>query len=283
MAVKLPKSFISSDGVKMVLIPKGSFLMGSEYQDIPSSHPVHKVHLNTYYMDEHLVTNAQFTRFLNDIEMDENDKSSRRSWVVLRSDLDVPKQDMLWPTEIGFERGKYFAYGGFESYPVMTVSWEAADRYCKWADKRLPTEAQWEKAARGGLKQEKYPWGSSLPTTGVVFDKGWLDNLDPPPLEPAKSGMPNKFGLYHMAGMLWEWCSDWFHPGYYQDSPKKDPPGPENGVLKSMRGGAWFNPANHLRIALRNRLVPMAMDETTGFRCVSDGPSTGEDIEKADE
>ena len=264
--------FKASDGVKMKLVPAGSFIMGSTDPDIAEVSKPNKVYLDSYYMDEHPVTNAQFTAFLNDSTDKEGKVKDRKYWVVIRDDLQIKERELWWPTEIGHEKGRFIAYEGFEEYPVITVSWLGADKYCQWAGKRLPTEAEWEKGARGGIKKARFPWGDALPTQGVVFNHNWDSNEDPPPMFPATYGMPNGFGLFNIAGMAWEWCSDWFAPDYYENSPARNPRGPESGEFKILRGGSWFNASNVLRVGLRNFIAPDALDETTGFRCVMDVP-----------
>ncbi len=264
--------FMAKDGVKMRLIPAGSFIMGTKDPDIAEGSKPHKVHLDAYYMDEHPVTNAQFTMFLNESREEGGKVKDINFWVVIRDDLQDKEREQWWPTEIGYENDRYFSYEGFERYPVISVSWLGADKYCNWADKRLPTEAEWEKGARGGIKQARFPWGNALPTQGVVFNRNWDNNENPPPLTPVTYGTPNGYGLFNIGGMVWEWCSDWFSPDYYNNSPAKNPQGPESGEHKILRGGSWFNAANVLRVGIRNFITPDALDETTGFRCVKDIP-----------
>jgi len=266
------KTIRGKDGAMMALIPGGAFDMGTDDETIKEISPLHRVYVSDFYMDIHPVTNMQFARFLNDRKPSEGPEGERGTWVVLRSDLDIEGREQWWPTEIAFEYGKYVAYKGYSDHPVMTVSWTAADNYCKWAGKRLPTEAEWEKAARGGLKGKTFPWGDEIPTNEIVHGRLWLSNTTPAPLMSAKSGRPNGYGLYNMAGSVWEWCFDWFSPDYYDRSVRKNPRGPESGRFKSLRGGAWFNNAPGLRVALRNHLDYTALDETTGFRCASDVP-----------
>lgn len=273
----VPPTIKTKDGVKVKLIPAGTFMMGSAEPDIAPISTPHKIFVNAFYMDEHLVTNFQFARFLNEAAGKDGLVKDRKKWIVIREDMQDQERELWWPTEIGHERGKYFAYEGFENYPVITVSWLAADKYCKWAGKRLPTEAEWEKAARGKKKEARFVWGNSLPTEGVVFNRQWRTNEEPPPLSNVIYGMPNGYGLFNMAGMIWEWCADWFAHDYYESSPSKNPQGPESGEFKVLRGGSWFNAANVLRVGLRNFIAPDALDETTGFRCAMDIPAGGTD------
>jgi formylglycine-generating enzyme required for sulfatase activity len=268
----LRKYIRGKDNAMMALIPGGTYDMGSTEEDLVETAPIHRVYISNFYMDIHPVTNWQFARFLNDTNPPEGPDGARDWLVVLRSDLNDPERKNWWPTEISYEHGRYIAYKGYKDNPVLSVSWTAADEYCKWAGKRLPTEAEWEKAARGGLKGMKFVWGDEIPTSEIIHSKSWKSNKKAAPLGPAKSGKPNGYGLYNMAGGIWEWCFDWYEPNYYHNSMRKDPQGPESGRFKSLRGGSWFNNPPGLRVALRNFLDFMAMDETTGFRCASNVP-----------
>jgi len=258
----------SKDGAEMVFVPGGEFIMGTDSKDMVDA-PSHKIYVSSFYMDKYEVTNRQFARFLNDMKMPETKNGQRWAWVVLRSDLQTDERKDWWPTEIVYDQrtGKYVPFPGYEEYPVISVSWYGADAYCRWAGKRLPTEAEWEFAARGGLERKEYPWGNEIPTGGVVFERKWTSNSDPPPTEPVGNWYPNGYGLYDMAGNVWEWVSDWYDPNYYKKSPKKDPKGPDVGVEKVLRGGSWFNSAYYLRVAFRNHSVPENTDDAIGFRC----------------
>jgi len=272
LAEDLKKHIKGKDDAMMALIPAGTYDMGSDDEDLIETAPTHRVYINDFYMDVHPVTNEQFAEFLNKTKPPEGPDGARDWLVVLRTDLNDPERKHWWPTEIAYEKGKYVAYKGYRDHPVISVSWNAAYEYCEWAEKRLPTEAEWEKAARGGLKGKKFVWGNEIPTSEIIHGKVWDNNRHAAPLGPAKSGRPNGYGLYNMAGSVWEWCFDWYHADYYVNSMRKDPQGPESGRFKVVRGGSWFNNAPGLRVALRNFLDFMALDETTGFRCVSDVP-----------
>jgi len=255
----------------MALIPAGEFLMGGPEKSLvfdlpPEERPRHRVYTDAFLMDRHEVTNAEFAAFLNSSRPE---PAKRRTWVVIRSDLETVDPE-LWPTEIEEKDGKFAAVRGFEDYPVVSVSWYGADAYCRWAGKRLPTEAEWEKAARGGLEKMEYPWGNSLPTQGVVFRRIWTDNAYPAPAERVGSYLPNGYGLFDMAGNVWEWCADWYDPGYYGKSPYRNPGGPREGEVKVVRGGGWSNDAFKLRVAFRGFSHPARLDPTTGFRCARD-------------
>ncbi len=265
-----PKAYTGKDGAEMRYIPEGPFMMGSDDADLKVIAPAHKVSTGAFYADRYEVTNKLYSAFLNDVKPGEGPDGKRLKWVVLRSDLDDPQRAGWWPTEIIIEDGKYRAFEGFENMPVMTVSWEGAKAYCEWAGKRLPTEAEWEKAARGGLDGKAYPWGNEIPTGGVIFGRTWRDNQRPAPTERVGNYHDNGYGLYDTAGNVWEWCSDWYDKGYYSGSPADNPKGPASGTAKVLRGGSWFNSPYTLRVAIRNFSIPTALNDAVGFRCVQD-------------
>jgi formylglycine-generating enzyme required for sulfatase activity len=267
-----PASITGKDGAEMVLVPAGEFVMGSNDVDIKEVAPRHKVHVNGFYMDKYEVTIELFVKFLNaviDPEIEE-DRAKRYSWVVIRNDIEFPERGEWWPTEIIFEDGKHKAFEGLKTLPVVAVGWDAAQSYCLWVQERLPTEAEWERAARGGLEGKDYPWGDEIPIGGVIFGRKWIDNHLPPPMGRVGNYLPNRYGLFDMAGNVWEWCYDWYDPKYYRASPRKNPLGPESGTEKVLRGGSWFNGSLSLRVAHRNFAAPSRLHDAVGFRCVKD-------------
>ena len=150
---------------------------------------------------------------------------------------------------------------GKEDHPIVNVSWNDATAYCEWAGGRLPTEAEWEWAARGGKSGLVYPWGNEISQQNAKYDSE--DGTVPVGSYPA-----NGFGLYDMAGNVWEWCSDWYDENYYSQSPDRDPQGPSSGERRVLRGGAWnYNPRD-LRASDRDRSLPDDRFNVTGFRCV---------------
>jgi formylglycine-generating enzyme required for sulfatase activity len=261
-----------SDKQEMVLIPEGEFTMGSpETARYPAEEqPAHRVFTPAFYMQIHEVTNTAFASFLNAVLRKQATDKERERWIVIRDDLKTEKGKDFWPADITFEDGIFRPVAGFEQYPVISVSWYGAEAYCKWAGGRLPTEAEWEKAGRGGLQGSDYPWGNMLPNDGIIFNRTWVHNHYPAPVETVRSYYPNGYGLYGMAGNAAEWCSDWYEPSYYRHSPHKSPKGPDTGNSKVTRGGSWASNAHGVRVGFRNFGNPAGMPSGVGFRCVKD-------------
>ncbi|RLB07116.1 MAG: formylglycine-generating enzyme family protein [Deltaproteobacteria bacterium] len=223
----LPSHLTSKDGMHMVLIPAGEFMMGSENGE-QDERPVHKVWVDAFYIDEHEVTVGQYRKFLQ-----ETGYPPPRFW---NPELDKDNE------------------------PVVGISWYDACAYAKWAGKRLPTEAEWEKAARGGKQLKPFPYGDEISTE--------LANYESRGISPVKSYPPNGYGLYDIVGNVWEWCYDWYDEHYYKYSPFRNPMGPVNGRMKVVRGGAWYSNRDHLRVSNRRAVDPHAKSYHIGFRCV---------------
>lgn len=267
-----PPPKASGDLAGMVLIPAGTFLMGSpNTSSYPQDEtPQHEVELDGFFIDRYEVTNQAFAEFLNARGASAAFAKERPGWVVIRNDLALEEKRQWWPTEIEWADGSYRAVAGFELFPVLSVSWYAADAYCRWIGKSLPTEAEWEKAARGGLEKKDYPWGSEVPTGGVIFKRAWRSNAYPAPAEQVGNYHPNAYGLYDMAGNVSEWCSDWYDPNSYRVSPRRNPKGPASGLQKVIRGGSWAGTSSLLRVADRTAALPSDLNSGVGFRCVKD-------------
>jgi formylglycine-generating enzyme required for sulfatase activity len=237
---------ISKDGALMVLIPKGEFFMGNLDEDDfhYDEHPLHKVHLDSFWIDCYEVTNRFYKRFV--------DETGYRS----------PYLDAEWAETYNWKDGSYPS--GKADYPVVLVSWEDAAAYAEWADKRLPTEAEWEKAARGGLVKKHYPWGDKIDEIHANYFTSIISKNE---MKPVGNLLPNSYGIYDIAGNVWEWCADWYGKTYYRTSPYKNPQGPEKGIYRVFRGGSWIKKKEFLRCSERARNVPTHRSYTIGFRC----------------
>jgi iron(II)-dependent oxidoreductase len=252
---------------EMILIPAGWFMMGSDKKVDRNAYqaesPQRKVYLDAYEIDKFEVTTVQFLKF------------------VLAKDL---------PPLIDWQ----YDGGNFQetmaSHPVMHVSWAEANAYCKWAGKRLPTEAEWEKAARGE-DGRIFPWGnqpagpsrSNFGRTGLsgpVRDRPERLLLYPPIISVDKyDNSASPYGAFQMAGNVAEWVADWYDPKYYATAPDRDPKGPEKGTQRGFRGGGWIDSTPSVRAAQRNGTDPHTKMNWIGFRCARDVKDKGDATE----
>ncbi|MBX7221838.1 MAG: SUMF1/EgtB/PvdO family nonheme iron enzyme [Blastocatellia bacterium] len=214
----------------MAYVPAGYFQMGSS-AGLPNERPPHLVFLDAFFIDKTEVTNAQFRRFC--------EKTGRAFPAGPRTDLD------------------YFHKK--PDFPVINVSWEDAVAYAAWVGKRLPTEAEWEKAARGGLEGKLFPWGDDITPFHANFG---LQH----PVRVA-SYFPNAYGVYDMTGNVWEWCRDWYDADYYRVAPPANPTGPAEGKERVLRGGSAEGGKASLRVSFRHWMLPTARSSDIGFRC----------------
>ncbi|MFC1712516.1 formylglycine-generating enzyme family protein [Candidatus Poribacteria bacterium] len=225
---------IGKDGAEMMLIPAGEFQMGGS-DGAANEKPVHVLYTDAFYMDKYGVTNAQYKKFMD---------------------------------ATGHKAPKYWSDPRYNApnHPVVGVDWHDAMAYAEWAGKRLPTEAEWEKAARGGLPGRKYPWGDKLTHNDANCDgTGGKDRWKH--TAPVGSFAPNGYGLYDMAGNAYMWCADWYDQDYYANSPSRNPTGPDSGTFRVLRGGSWRCQDNCLRCAKRYGYYPSETYQFIGFRC----------------
>ena len=229
------------DTTRMVLIPAGSFEMGDHFDEGNNiERPVHRVELDAFYMDVNEVTVGQFKQFVNQSGYDYD----------------------LWNEVAKYSPG--------DDYPMVYVNWNDATAYAKWAGKRLPTEVEWEYAARGGLIGKRYPWGDDINVARDYVNYGGTGGKDKwERCSPVGSFAANGYGLYDMAGNVWEWCSDWYGSDYYSKSPLRNPQGPGLGGRRVLRGGSWRIFIVTLRVAYRGLYNPALTSLNFGFRCVS--------------
>ena len=247
----------SVDG--MVLIPAGDFQMGSNGGN-GDERPVHTVYVDAFYMDIYEVTNTEYAAFLN---AKGKHAEAGRTWFDIAD----------FYARIDLVGGAYRVEAGYADHPVVEVSWYGAMAYSKWAGKRLPTEAEWEKAARGGLVGKRYPWGDTIDATQANYGQNVGDAT------PVGSYPPNAYGLYDMVGNVWEWCLDEYQSDFYSNSPRQNPVAggqPINILLDNytgintfrvLRGGSWVSGARYVRVAYRDGVNPSNTGYGLGFRC----------------
>ena len=231
------------DPVPMVTIPAGEFLMGSpDGQGRVDERPQRAVYLDAFGIDQVEVTNERYMAF------------------VKATGHRTP------PNPYG--TGPLVSLTGIEHLPVVQTTWYDAKAYCTWAKKRLPTEAEWEKAARG-TDGRMYPWGNDPPTARHAnFDREWEDEQTLHPVGSVPGG-DSPYGVKDMAGNVREWVSDWYDAEYYQHAPDRNPQGPDkNGVVRSIRGGSWHSPPSDITTTARGRGGFALQTHGTGFRCL---------------
>lgn len=293
----------------MVWIPAGRFTMGSPNGMFPDAQPLHKVALSGFFLDKYLVTNRQFARFVaatGYVTVAERkpdptlfpgvptDKLAPGAVVFTPPPRPVPLDDasQWWRYVPGADwrhpEGPGSTLAGRDNHPVVQVCWADAAAYAKWAGRRLPTEAEWEYAARGGLSQKPYVWGSVFAPGGRQMANTFQGHF--PDHNTAEDGYagtspvgkfpPNGYGLSDMAGNVWEWCADWYRPDYYTYSPRVNPSGPPSGFdpdepnipKRVQRGGSFLCTDQYC-----SRYMPGSRGKgdvwtgtnNTGFRCAA--------------
>jgi len=228
----------SADGMTQVFVPAGDFQMGTNERNAQKNRPVHAVTLSAFWVDQTEVTNAMYAQCI---------------------------EAGACPHP-GGAANPFFGKSKYANHPVVYVTWNAADRYCRWAKRRLPTEAEWEKAARGA-DGRAYPWGNDPPDESRAnFD---LNLGAPLPADRYPLGA-SPYGALNMAGNVREWVADWFHQYYYLVAPPENPQGPPGGEHKSLRGGSYLDGANEIRAFSRFDHEPLSGGINRGFRCASD-------------
>jgi len=244
------------DGMVLVYVPAGDFLMGASSADpdaLEDESPAHNVYLDAYWVDSTEVTNAMYGR------------------CVAEGDCAAPAE------EASFSRSSYYSDSSCAGYPVIQVTWQQADDYCAWTGRRLPTEAEWEKAARG-TDGRLFPWGNQVPTDAIANLCGSECRIEPrdsaiddgfPDTAPVGSfpGDSSPYGAFDMAGNVAEWVADRGQVDYYSASPSDNPAGPTTGDTRVFRGGVFATLSGGARLSFRSYLLPSASSEFIGFRC----------------
>ena len=274
------KEIIAQDGAPMALIPAGEFQMGDHfYEGGDDELPVHTVYLDAFLIDKYEVTNAQYAEFLNAYGKN-TDAAGHTLLDVSDSHCLIEKVgDIYKPKAV--RRSRPLLFAGYEDHPVIEVSWYGAAAYAQFYGKRLPTEAEWEKSARGGLVGNRYPWGDEISYDNANYSgTGGPDKWDR--TSPVGSFPPNGYGLYDVAGNVWEWCSDEYDLGYYSRSPENNPKGSGTVVTftndyftnvtsrRVLRGGTWYVNPSTLLCANRHNYDPSRTVSYAGFRCAQD-------------
>lgn len=217
-----------ADG-EMVFVKGGTFQMGSKDGDSDEK-PVHSVTLSDFFIDKYEVTVKQYREFCN---------ATRRS---------MPEAP---------------SWGWQEDHPIVNVSWHDATAYAEWAGKRLPTEAEWEFAARCGNQSQGFKYSGS----NTIDEAAWYKSNSGGNTRSVGEKKPNELGIYDMTGNVWEWCSDWYDENYYSESTETNPQGPISGEYRVLRGGSWNGSVDFCRVALRNWNGPVFSSYLIGFRC----------------
>lgn len=292
-----PAGSLDASGIHMIeqaLIPAGVFAMGDSSGDRNPGDgevPVHEVALDAFSIDATSVTNDDFARFVDATgyatEAETFGFSAVFHLALAAPDGDVMGRASGTPWWLGVKGADWRHPGGRDSsidalgdHPVVHVSYNDALAYCQWAGRRLPTEAEWEYASRGGLERAKYPWGDEEPDTGGAWRTNIWQGVFPREntLEdgylttaPVRTFAPNGYGLWQTVGNVWEWCADWWDPGYYAASPAADPRGPSRGEVRVLRGGSFLchlSYCNRYRNSARSQNTPDSSMGNAGFRTV---------------
>lgn len=270
-----PSSETPASHTGMVWIQGGHFLMGAS-DGMPDEGPVHEVSIGSYWMDTHEVTVAEFSQFTAATGYQTD--AEKYGW---SGAFDIAAGEWRQRAAADWRHPEGPTRAADPQEPVTQISWNDALAYAHWAKKRLPTEAEWEYAARGGLAEKKYSWGDQLKPGGKYLANWWQGDF--PRHNTGEDGAmgrslvgqfpPNGYGLHDMAGNVWEWCSDWFDRSYYRESPRDRPQGPAEGKERVIRGGSWMCSENYcqgFRVAARSHAAADTGLNNLGFRCVQD-------------
>lgn len=222
---------------EMVLIPSGSFTMGKNTPNPTDWQPEHQVLIDAFYLDKYEVTNKQYYEYC---QKTKNPLPEFWGSSLFKCSLEYP------------------------DHPVVGISFSDADKYARWAGKRLPTEAEWEYAARAGMQNKNFPWGDQIDSSNANYGKRYKSTIK------VGSFKPNAFGVFDMSGNVWEWTSDNYSDDYYSNSPSRNPEGPSSGRFKVIRGGSWHSGAMCVQTYYRNGLSASWVDFAVGFRCAKD-------------
>ena len=282
----------------MIELPGGEFLMGTDYAESfaqDGEGPVRPVTLRPFSIDQFPVSNRSFGEFVSETGYRTDAEGFGWSFVfwlhIARDHFSKLIEDTVaaapWWCKVpgAFWKAPEGPGSGIKNrmnHPVVHVSYNDAEAYCAWAGKRLPTEAEWEYSARGGLVQKLYPWGNKLRPNGQHLCNIWQGKF--PEVDTADDGYagtcpvdafpPNGFGLYSVTGNTWEWCQDWFDSEFHRTGPYDNPSGPPTGIAKVIKGGSFLchkSYCNRYRVAARSSNTPDSFTSNIGFRCAQQG------------
>ena len=287
----LPFSAESPNTTDMIRLDGGTFLMGSSDPTFPTDGegPIREVGVNPFYIDPHAVTNAQFAEFIKATGYVTEAEQFKWSYVFFQFLPDdypptkgvasAPWWRQIFGADWSHPEGANSTIDDRLDHPVVHVSWNDAQAYATWSGKRLPTEAEWEFAARGGLRQKRYPWGDKLMPKGNHRCNIWQGRFPEKNSRsdgfagtcPVGSFRPNKYGLYNTSGNVWEWTADWWGTRHQNSGIVDNPTGPTSGTGKVMKGGSYLchkSYCNRYRVAARTQNTPDSSTGHMGFRLV---------------
>lgn len=256
--------------IEMIDIEGGTFQMGCtprQYSCNEDEKPVHKVKVNDFQLSKHEITNAQFCEFLNNIEANPGGSYYGYQYINIGDEN----------CDIVYHNNEFFVKKDKNNHPVVEVTWYGAKAFCHWADGRLPTEAEWEYAARSGNTENNYIYSGhdTLRKVGW-FKKNYYTEEESEKFIyregtlPVGQKKPNKLGLHDMSGNVWEYCNDWYQENYYEESPVNNPTGPDYSNYRVIRGGSYKEEANKCRVAVRAKIIPGYSKGDVGFRLCRD-------------
>jgi formylglycine-generating enzyme required for sulfatase activity len=250
--IDLPEKITETNNSEMLLIPAGEFQMGSSVGG-SGELPIHTVWLDSFYIDLFEVTHEQFSAFL---DSEGNQEEGGETWLDAdATGLHLSSSEESWQVE-----------EGYESHPIFELTWYAANAYCQWRGARLPTEAEWEKAARGTILEDGrvYPWGiGEIDNDKANFNRYYEETL---PVGSLPAGV-SSYGVHDLAGNISEFTADWYDRDYYSNSPIENPTGPESGDMRVVRGGSYYDQPHLLLSTYRLGVNPNWSNNVTGFRC----------------
>ena len=258
------QSSVSSEPPEdMVLIPAGEFIRGTDSEQANTDQkPAHQVYLDAFYIDKYEVTNAEYEEFILVGGYKKREFWTEEGWnFIQKFQFDADEWHQI---ETPLQYGEN-SVSTDPNHPVIGVSWYEANAYAAWAGKRLPTEAEWEKAARG-TDGRIYPWGNEMDFSKLSY----FPHATKVQTVGSFANGASPYGVLDMAGSVWEWCGDWYGEGYYSQSPQKNPKGPDKGEYRVLRGGGWDSIRLQLRCSYRYYELAGRRTYNVGFRCVQD-------------